>query len=111
MGTKITSSRFDPEYELTKPNLKRNSAIGSEHLRRLTPYGEGVSEAGTTQGSTDPALGAARTEAMRRIEANGARAGHLAISQWTDLQPRVPDHRRLADRDYTEGTSLYWNQR
>jgi hypothetical protein len=50
-----------------------------------------------TRGSRDPALRAARTEAMRRIEANGVRAGHLAISQWMDLQPKVPDHRRLAD--------------
>ncbi len=67
-------------------------------VRRAYPLAEIVSvRGGMTQGSTDPTLGAAWTEAVRRIEARDPRACHFAFSHWTDLHPRVADHRRLAD--------------
>ena len=66
-------------------------------VRRAYPRAEIVSvKGGMTQGSTDPSLGAAWADAMRRIEARDARAGHFAFSHWTDLHPRVADHRLLA---------------
>ena len=52
---------------------------------------------GMTQGSTDPALGAAWADAVGRIEARDPRACHFAFSHWTDQHPRVADHRKLAD--------------
>ena len=67
-------------------------------VRDAYPGAEIVSvRGGMTQGSTDPTLGAAWTDAVGRIEAHDPRACHFAFSRWTDLHPRVEDHRRLAD--------------
>ncbi len=68
-----------------------------DSVRRAYPKAEIVSvRGGMTQGSTDPTLGAAWADAVGRIEARDARASHFAFAHWTDLHPRVDDHRRLA---------------
>ena len=67
-------------------------------VRGAYPRAEIVSvRGGMTQGSTDPALGAAWTGAVDRIEARDPRSCHFAFSHWTDQHPRVADHRKLAD--------------
>ncbi len=67
-------------------------------VRGAYPRAEIVSvRGGMTQGSTDPTLGAAWADAVGRIEVRDPKTCHFAFSHWTDLHPRVEDHRKLAD--------------
>jgi lysophospholipase L1-like esterase len=52
---------------------------------------------GMSETETDPVLIAAWTDAIRRVEAQDPRSTHFVFAHYTDLHPRVADHRLMAD--------------
>jgi lysophospholipase L1-like esterase len=52
---------------------------------------------GMSETETDPVLIAAWTDAVRRVESQDRRSTHFVFAHYTDLHPRVADHRIMAD--------------
>jgi lysophospholipase L1-like esterase len=52
---------------------------------------------GMSETETDPVLIAAWTDAVRRVEAQDPHSTHFVFTHYTDLHPRVADHRLMAD--------------